>query len=264
MFLRSKDRARRIRTSLLTGFVLVCVTAAALAQRGGYGRDPTNPRYDGRFIFARLKYTVAAGGYYYRGLPAWAHGDPFAEDNLMKIMDAISFLRPHLDEGAVMSLDDPDLFKFPVAYMTEAGYWVLNDREAAAFRAYLQKGGFVIFDDFRDGWRGGGGWDTFAANMRRVIPGAQFVRLDQSHPIFHSFFDINSLDIVPQAYDAGPPGFFGLFEDNDPSKRLMAVINFNTDISDFWEFSAEGIYPVDSSNEAFKLGVNYVIYGLTH
>jgi hypothetical protein len=243
---------------------LFMAASAAVAQRGGYRRAPDNPRYDGRFTFARLKYTVGPGGYYYHGMPAWAHGDPYAEENLMKIVDAISTLHPHLDEGAVLSLDDPDLFEFPLSYMTEAGFWIMNNREAASLRAYLLKGGFVIFDDFRDPPRGGGGWDTFADNMQRVLPGAQFLPIDMSHPIFHMFFDIQSLDILPQAYDGGRPVIRGVFEDNDPNKRLMAIVNFNTDISDFWEFSASGIYPVDESNEAYKLGVNYVMYGLTH
>ena len=162
-------------------------------------------------------------------------------------------------------MDDPDFFKFPVAYMTEAGYWVMTDQEAASLRAYMQKGGFVIFDDFRNDFRrGGGGWPNFISNMQRVIPGAQFLPMEPSHPIFHSFFDISSLDILPQAYDGGQPVITGLFEDNDPYKRLMAIVNINTDVSQYWEFSGTGWYPVDSANEAFKLGVNYIMYGLTH
>jgi hypothetical protein len=252
------------RRALVTGVLLCASVGAALAQRGGYAQFGQNPRYDARFMLARLKYTVGQGGYYYRGLPAWAHGDPYAEENLMKIMDSISFLHPHLDEGIVMGLDDPDLFKFPVAYMTEAGFWVMSDKEALSFRAYLQKGGFVIFDDFRDPPRGGGGWGNFEWNMQRVIPGAKFIPMNVSHPIFHCFFDINSFDSIVQAYDAGRPYIAGLYEDNDPNKRLMAIVNYNTDISDFWEFSSRGIYPVEASNEGFKLGVNYIMYGLMH
>ena len=105
---------------------------------------------------------------------------------------------------------------------------------------------------------------VFEANMHARLPGAQFVDLDVSHPIFHSFFEINDLDIVPQAYIVGRPIFRGLFEDNDPSKRLQMIVNYNTDISQFWEWSGTGLRPIDDTNEAYKLGVNYVIYGLTH
>ena len=77
-------------------------------------------------------------------------------------------------------------------------------------------------------------------------------------------FEIDSFDIVGQYYDRGRPTFRGLFEDNDPTKRLMVMVNFNTDISNYWEFSAEGFKPIDESNQAYKLGVNYIIYGMTH
>jgi hypothetical protein len=248
----------------------------ALGQRqffgGGYQRQLpiSNPTYDGRFTFARLKYTSGPGGFYYCGLPAWAHGyvscrgGERAEASLMKIMNEVSYLNPHIEESGVFALDDPELCKYPVAYMTEAGYWTLTDKEADAFRAYLLKGGFVIFDDFRDPPRGGGGWENFEANMRRVLPEGRFVDLDPSYAIFNSFFTIESFDVIPQSYDPARPKIRGLFEDNDPKKRLIAIANFNTDISDFWEFSATGFRPINESNEAYKLGVNYLIYGMTH
>ena len=86
-----------------------------------------------------------------------------------------------------------------------------------------------------------------------------------SHPIFHSFFEIDDFDVVPQVSSiGGRPTFRGLFEDNDPSKRLLMVVNYNTDISQFWEWSSFGVRSVSDTNEAYKIGVNYVIYGLTH
>ena len=181
----------------------------------------------------------------------------------MQILTEITDVAPEIEKSNVLALDDPELCRYPVAYMTEAGFWMMNDHEAAAFRSYLLKGGFVIFDDFRDDFRGAG-WENFETQMRRVLPEGRFVDLSPTHPIFHSFFEINSFDIIPQYYDRGAPVFRGLFEDNDPNKRLMAMVNFNTDISNFWEFSATGFRPVDESNEAYKLGVNYIIYGLTH
>ena len=263
-----------VRVVTLVAGVTALAAGTALAQRGfgrGFGRgEPREPEihnvpYDGRFTFARIKFANPPAGYYYRGLPSWAHGYPTAELNLMKIMNEVSLLHPHTDSSNVIALDDPALFEYPVAYMTEAGYWVMTDKEAAALRAYLLKGGFVIFDDFRDDWyRGGGGWQNFEDNMRRVIPDAQFVDLTPDNAIFHSFFDLDSLNIIPQYYDEGPPVLRGLFEANDPGKRMLAVINFNTDVSNFWEFSGEGFVPVDLSNEAYKLGVNYLMYALTH
>src|SRR5690242_15523478 len=114
-----------------------------------------NGKYDGRFTFARIRYETGPGGYYYFGLPAWAHGyisrggGNRAEEGLMRIMNEVSYLNAHVEDSVVLALDDPQLSKYPVAYMTEEGFWTINNKEAAAFRAYLQKGGFVIFDDFR-------------------------------------------------------------------------------------------------------------------
>jgi hypothetical protein len=268
----------RSASALTLTLTLVAAVSLPLAgqrrQRGdifgqpGFGRAdldvPANPTYDGRFTFARIKYTTGPGGYYYQGLPAWAHGYSHAERNLMKILNEVSELAPRMEESVVVSLDDPALCKYPVAYLSEAGFWTMTDKEAAGLSAYLRKGGFVIFDDFRGDFRGGGGWENFEANMRRVIPEARFLDLGLDHPIFHSFFEISSLDIIPQYYDRGRPILRGLFENNDPAKRLMAMINYDTDVSNFWEFSGTGFRPVTEANEAYKLGVNYVIYGLTH
>ena len=96
----------------------------------------------------------------------------------MRIMNEVSYLAPHMDEINSVTLDDPELFKYPVAYIIEVGWWTMTDRQAAALRAFMQKGGFVIVDDFKvRGWgggMGGGGWDVFEANMRRVLPDVRF------------------------------------------------------------------------------------------
>jgi hypothetical protein len=83
-------------------------------------------------------------------------------------------------------------------------------------------------------------------------------------PIFHCFFEIDRLDNFPQAYNSGAPIFRGVYEDNDPGKRLMIIVNYNTDVSQYWEWSGRGLRPFDETNDAYKLGVNYLIYGLTH
>jgi Domain of unknown function (DUF4159) len=231
------------------------------AQRtGGFGgmlgcpNPPiANIPYDGRFTFARLIYTGGPGQCYYRGEPSWAHGYGYtdngtAESNLLKITADISTLRPHVD-----------------AFLVEGGYLTLNEKEVAALRKYILKGGFLIIDDSReDTRRGKSGWANLEAMLSLVLPGLHPVDMNVSHPIFHSFFDIPSFDIVKQFYDFGPAVFKGIFADNDPTRRLLVMINFNTDVSNYWEYSAQGFRPIDESNEAYKLGVNYLIYALTH
>ncbi len=267
------------RSAAAAASVVVLTAAAAFAQFGfarGPFREYPNIPYDGRFTFVRLKYTTAPGGYWYGGWPAWGHGYPLSEQNLMRIMNEVSFLNPHVDDINALTLDDPELFHYPVAYIIEVDWWAMTDREAVALREYLAKGGFVIVDDFKPRrFRGGGfggdggygygsGWDVFEAAMKRALPAARFIDLDASHPIFHSFFEIDRFDIIPQAYIAGRPVFRGLFEDNDPRKRLQMIVNYNTDVSQFWEWSGTGLRPIDDTNEAYKLGVNYIVYGLTH
>jgi hypothetical protein len=257
---------------------LILVVAAALlagtayAQRGFRFRNtpihldtPPNAPYDGRFTFVRLKYETAPGGYWYRGLPSWAHGYPESERNLMKIMNEVSYLGADDQHFNTLALDDPEVFKYPLIYIIEVSWWAMTDKEGEALRAYLAKGGFVIVDDFKaTGDFGSDGWEVFAQNMRRALPDAKFVDMTPSDPIFHSFFEINSLANFPQAYNAGAPVFRGLYEDNDPTKRLQMIVNYNTDISQFWEWSGRGLRPFDETNEAYKLGVNYIMYGMTH
>jgi hypothetical protein len=134
----------------------------------------------------------------------------------------------------------------------------MTDLEAQRFREYLLKGGFAIFDDFDTVH-----WENFESQMRRVLPQAQFVQLDESHPIFDSFFRLKTI-YFPAPNMRLKPSYFGIFEDNDPSKRLMVIANYNNDVAEYWEWSATGLVPFDTSNEAYKLGVNYMIYGMTH
>ena len=255
----------------LAAIVVLCLLAtAAFAQRRFfYGWDPSvrNTPYDGRFTFVRVRYQPTPEGYWAGGRPSWVHGYPLAEQNLMRIMKDICFLDVHTDDINVVTLDDPDLFKYPIAYIIETGFWTMNEKEATGLRNYLHKGGFLIVDDFNpDGWRGivGGGWQPFADNIQRVLPGARFFEMSQDDPIFHSFFEIKFLNNFPQAYNDGKPYFRGVYEDNDPRKRLLMIVNYNTDISQFWEWSGRGFRPIDDTNEAYKLGVNYLIYGMTH
>ena len=256
------------RLAVITALLLIAGVAAGFAQIDGFfgggrlGRYvPVEPNidYDGRFTFVRLRYGPELP-YVGQQIP-WSHDYPLGERNFMSIMSEITYLRPHIESSNILPLDAPELFKYPVTYMAEPGFWRLTETEAASFRAYLQKGGFVIFDDFAEVR---GGWAAFEYAFRQVLPGAQFVDLDPTHPIFHSFFEIDSFDIVPQAYDEGRPVFRGVFEDNDPAKRLVAMINYNTDISEYWEFSDTGLRPIEESNEAYKIGVNYIMYGMTH
>ena len=229
-------------------------------------RAPLRTSTSAPFRFARLKYACASAGCtYYRGMPSWQHGYPTSERNLLQVLNGVLVLGAREDQTAVLAIDDPNLSQYPIAYMSEASFWETNDREAAALGAYLRGGGFLINDDFRnDTYRGSGGWATYEANMARALPGLHFIDCTPDMPIFHTYYQISSFDEIPQDYDRGRPVFRGLFEDNDPHKRMLVIANFNTDLSNFWEFATPGAPTAVAPNGAFKLAVNYVVYGLTH
>ena len=221
----------------------------------------TDLTYDGRFTFVRLRWG-SDGGFGRRGgwSSAWNHDYPRAEQNLSLILKEITAVDIRTEGSRILTLDDPELFKYPMAFMWEPGFWALTDGEAEPFRAYLLKGGFAVFEDFD----GAQQWANFEAQMRRVLPDGRFVKLDNAHGIFDVFFQIRNIDAIVHPMSHIRPSYYGIFEGNDPSRRLMVMANFDNDVPEYWEWSGQGIFPFDASNEAYKLGVNYMIYGLTH
>jgi hypothetical protein len=251
---------RRALPVAVTIAVAMIASSAALAQRGGalpsaraqFGRVP----YNGKFTFTRLRYN---GGGFGRGWSnAWNHDYPQADMHLPQILDALTALAPNLHDSNILDLEDPEIFRNPVLYMWEPGFWRVSDEGARNLRDYMLKGGFVVFDDFEADQ-----WHNFEAQFRRALPDAEFVRLDTSHPLFHAFFDIDELNL-PHPSVRVEPAFFGVFEHNDRSGRMMALVCYNSDVAEYWEWSDRGLFPVDTTNDAYKLGINLMIYALTH
>jgi hypothetical protein len=242
------------RNALIVGALAVAASTAGLADFDPVSEPEMKADYDGRFAFTRIRVGLPLANY--RMQPPWAHDYARADFHFLKILNEITFVRTFIDQGNVMTLDDPDLGKFPIAYLSEPGYWRMTEAEAAGLRNYLLKGGFIIFDDFRSQANA-----NLFVQMRYVLPDAVWQPLDASNPIFHSFFEIKSLE-VDSYY--GRASWYGVFEDDDPHKRLMAVANSNHDLGEYWEFSDTGFFPVDLSNDAYKFGVNYIVYGMTH
>jgi hypothetical protein len=246
-----------MRRWVIAVLVVLAGVAAAAAQPGFrslYHR--TDLSYDGRFTFVRLRWDSGRGFGRRFGSNAWNHDYPRAEQHLTRLLKEITYLDARVDGSLILTLDDPELFKYPIAMMWEPGDWVLSDEEALRFREYLMKGGFAIFDDFEQNQ-----WINYEAQMRRVLPDHRFVKLDASHRIFDAFFRMETIDFPHPMYGILPT-YYGIFEDNDPSKRLMVIANHNNDVAEYWEWSGEGLYPVDTSNEAYKLGINYMIYAM--
>ena len=254
---------RSIVLGLMISMALAAHTAAQ--NQGAFADDPYQPnvKYDGRFTFVRIRYTPLndGGGFgRFRGGrndPKWDHDYAKGERHFSKILAELTTLRARTENTNILTLDDPELFKFPVAYLCEPGFWNPSDKEVAGLRSYLTKGGFIIFDDFV-----GNQIYNLEGQLRKVLPEARMIPLTPAHPLFDAFYRIPSLDYV-HPYFGQPSIFFGIFVDNDPTKRLMAVINYTNDISEYWEWSDTGQFAIDLSNDAYKLGVNYVVYALT-
>jgi hypothetical protein len=228
--------------------------------RGGYGGELApyqeyNVPYSGQFTFVRLFYQT---GRFSRN-PGWSHDWPTGERNFGKILDELTSLTPYLGGGNVLAMDDPELFKYPVAYLSEPGYWVMSDAEAENLRNYLLKGGFLIIDDNA----GPREWYNAVLQLELLLPDHRLVQLDATHPIFDSFFRIEQIEMPHPNYGM-IASYYGIYEDNDPEGRLLVIVNRDNDIGDYWEWSDRGFVPIELSNEAYKLGVNYVIYALTH
>lgn len=247
---------------------VMSVSQPALAQRGRFGGGGRggqqilpNVPYDGRFTFVRIRYAVGgSGGFrgFGRGGEPWFHDYPRGERHFTKILSEITTTRTRTQNSNILTLDDPELGKYPIAYMSEPGYWMPNDAEVVGMRNYLARGGFMIFDDFY-----GNDWRNFDAQMRKVLPNTRPIELTVDHPIFDSFYRVKSLDYEHPYQPGYKSVFYGYFEDNDPSRRMLAIANYNNDMSEYWEFSDVGMFPIDLSNEAYKLGINYIVYALT-
>jgi hypothetical protein len=230
----------------------LAVAAPLLAQRWRRFEVEPNVPYDGRFTFARIRYTVHGRG-------GWEFDYPDMERNLMSAARELTTLAPHVRGSNIHALDDPELLRYPVAYLSEPGYWIPDSAEAAGLRTYLAKGGFLIVDDFMRGE-----WFNFVEQMRVVLPHARPLRLDVSQPVFDTFFHLDSLRMPYPNNPNLQAEWFGIFEDNDPSRRLMVVINYNNDIGDYMEWSRSSWLPVNPTNDAYKLAINYLVYGMTH
>ncbi len=222
-----------------------------------------NPLYDGRVTFARIKYQGAyeCGG---EG-PGWSHDYPRTESHFMRIMREITSMRPFVERGPIIGsvlvrLDEPEIFKYPIAYLSEPGGWSMTDAELQGLRRYIGRGGFIIFDDIEGDPNPD--YHNLIAQWRRAFPGSVPIRLTNAHPIFNSFFSVD-LSKIPSKMRRVPAEYLGIFEDNDPRKRMVAIIDNYADIGEFIEWSDEG-FDVVPSNEAYKLWVNYFVYALTH
>ena len=173
------------RRILLVLVAALCANSAVLAQARSSGWGQPALPYDGRFTFVRLRRTSGTYGAPVagQGFNFWLHEFPRAEQNLMAVLGDLTLVNTRTNGSLILTLDDPNLFKYPIVMMWEPGFWTMTDHEAGRLREYILKGGLVIFDDFEREQ-----WDNFAAQMDRVIPNADWMAWRRITPyLIHSF-----------------------------------------------------------------------------
>ena len=240
---------------LLVAVALIVAVAFFPQLRGK--TDPQSKFRVGEVHYARIKYHTQDYSGYFPDMPPWAHDYPRGDRNFCKVLGEVTQIRCDPDAYQIVTLEDDQIFKYPWTYMCEVGYLNLTDKEVTTLRAYLDRGGFVVVDDFR----GAREWNNFTNQMHKVYPDRTFQELQVSHPVFQCFYNIKTLEMTPPYAPYLKPKFYGL---SDSKGRLQMVVNFNNDISEYWEWSDEAWMPIALSNEAYKFGINYVVYALTH
>lgn len=230
---------------------LVIMTAFLFSD----GVSSDSPTKDEEFTYARIRYHMTRDAAFVREIP-WHHDYPFGDELFPTFVKGVTGINAKPDAYQIVDIDSPELFAFPFAYMCEPGYLSLNDKDTENFREYLDRGGFVLVDDFR----GPRHLNNLIQQMKKVYPDRDLVRLDISEPIFNSFYRIDSLEMTPP-YGDMPVEFLGL---KDSHGRIQMVVNYNNDLSEVWEWLDKGELPLSDAALTLKLGVNYLVYAFTH
>jgi hypothetical protein len=219
------------------------------------------------FYFSRVAYT-GFGGFSGRGGNSWRTDFPRADQIFLSFIDRLLPTLDAYEREFVVQVHDPDVRRFPFLYAVEVGRMSLTQPEVKGLRDYLLSGGFLVVDDF---W-GTREWEQLDYQIGQVLPEFEIVDLDMDHPIFSTFYEIDEIIQVPNVQqgvyggqtherDGYVPMVRGIHDDNG---RLMVVINWNTDLGDAWEWADEPRYPLKYSTYAYEMGVNLIVYAMSH
>jgi hypothetical protein len=242
------------RLGLAATFILL-VSGLTLAQFGGGGRRGgfrTQQNLDTaktEFVFARWQYADGNG---------WAHDYPDAEEHLNQLMSEATGVDVERMSYRIVPLESDEIFKYPFGYISEPGQMHLTETEVKNFREFVDRGGFVMLDDFDNARQ----FAIMRANMERVFPDRPMVQMKGgSHHILRTFYSIDAL-YIESPYEVGAEAEFWGISDEDGT--LQVIICFNNDVGDFWEHIDKPDYKLRPTAEALRLGINFVLYAMTH
>jgi hypothetical protein len=274
-------------SAAVSGILLIAL--AAFAQRGGFQRNPSEDEYENvaaareaEFHFIRLEYTDLPQyhrrfGYSSRdgqGSGWWVVDWPAADNHFTRGIGRLT--RIDTGDPRHLGLTDKRLWDYPWIYVTQAGFWGLSDLETSRLREYLLRGGFLVTDDF---WGPGPEqWEVFRQTMDRVLPGHPITDIDQSDSVMHVLYDIEEKDrtfipgsrhlrrqgdgsVVVVQPEGTAPAWRAMYDDHH---RMVVAANYNTDVGDAWEFADVPYYPEPMTALAYRYGINYIVYAMTH
>jgi hypothetical protein len=266
----------------------VVLLSALFAQRpfrefpgNEYEDFPLPPDYQqpAEWTFARLMYPPAnvgrygyGGGYgrmrgdWHFGRSSWTTDYPRSDRHFSAALRRLTRVSARSAEQPV-NLEEGDQYDWPFLYAVEVGHWDLTDQQARLLREFLLRGGFFMCDDFH----GTREWEIFIASMKRVFPDREIVDLQNDNPIFHTIYDLDDRYQVPGAQyirshrlyesDGVKDTWRGIFDDKG---RLMVAICHNMDLGDSWEHADNPEYDEKFSALGIRIGINYVVYSMTH
>jgi hypothetical protein len=242
---------------LLSGFLFLGMLAIPAMSY-----DSAN---ESEFRFARVQFSQREYRPYFLEAP-WHHDYPFSEEFLTAMLRELTSIHTAEDSYEIVDLESPEIFNFPFLYFSEPGFLELTDREIGNLGEYIRRGGFIMADDFRTAayLRGPEELDVLRHYLQLAVPEFKLVRLDIHNSIFHTFYDIDTLDIKPPYGEEIPgfvPEFWGLVDDRN---RVHLIANYNNDLGEFWEWLDKGDKPFGPSVHSVQLGIDYVMYAMTH
>ena len=264
---------RKIALKTAAAGLIVCLLGGiASSQALRRSRDTHSDSPEAEFQMARVIYKTY-GGAGSHGLiqPWWAIDYPYAEDHFFAALRRLTNVSVADDERQ-LELTDERIFQYPFLFLQQPGQgnWRPTKQEAAQLREYLLRGGFLLIDDLHGEYD----WSILQAALQRVFPERPIVDIPEDDPLMHVFYDLEQGTPIPGvrhlrrgpggqivARMEGPSRWRGIYDDHH---RLMIAINFNIDMGDAWEHADDPYYPVPMTALAYRLGVNYVIYAMTH
>ena len=266
--------------------VLLLATRAAQAQapfrdypplEGAESAAPLPPDYQkpAEFVFGRLMYPpndlFGFGGFagdWKQGDSPWTIDYPLGDRDFLRILRRLTTIDARSVEQPVDPDNGDDIFNWPFIYIDTPGAMALTDPQVAKLREYLLRGGFLLCDSFF----GTREWAPFAITLHRLFPNRAPVELSNDNPIFHTVYDLTqryqvrnerSMRYRGVGYrgDGAVPHWLGVLDDKG---RIMIMIMYNNDMGDAWQYADNPIYPQRDVDMAMKLGVNIVVYDMTH